>query len=63
VRIHLDRDRCEGHGQCEVAAPRLIQLDDEATPVFDAAGEVPADLEDDARAAVSSCPVAALFVT
>jgi ferredoxin len=60
MQLHLDRTRCEGHGQCEAAAPRLIHLDDDATPIFDVGGEVPAELEDDARAAVSYCPVAAL---
>jgi ferredoxin len=61
MRIVVDRPRCEGHGLCEEAAPRLLHLDDE--------GELVLDLEEieegsadaaAASAAVRVCPVAAL---
>lgn len=61
MRIGIDRGRCEGHGQCEAAAPRVLRLDDNAVPVLNFDGEVPLYLEEDARAAVSCCPVAALY--
>lgn len=60
MKIILDRPRCEGHGLCEEAAPRLMHLDDE--------GELVIDIEDvddhleAARAAVRVCPVAALRI-
>lgn len=62
MRIDIDRARCEGHGQCEAAAPGLIALDDDAAPVF-AFDEVPPELEDEAATAVLSCPVAALSLS
>lgn len=61
VRIEVDRDRCEGHGMCEVAAPEVYRLDD--------AGELEilvenphGRLEHDAEAGARVCPVAALRV-
>lgn len=62
MRIRIDRDRCEGHGQCAAAAERVLYLDDNAEPVLRFAGDVPVHLEEDARVAVSCCPVAALSV-
>ncbi len=60
MKIVLDRPRCEGHGLCEEAAPRLMHLDDDGDLVLDVE-EVhdPADVEA-AKAAVRVCPVAAL---
>lgn len=59
VKISLDEGRCEGYGFCEERAPELLELDDEGRLSILradlAAGEV-----DTARAAVRSCPVAAL---
>ncbi|MFB6551890.1 ferredoxin [Streptomyces sp. NPDC056405] len=61
MRIVLDRARCEGHGLCEEAAPRLMHLDDDAELVIDheEVGEADATL---AHAAARVCPVAALRV-
>ena len=61
MRLVLDRPRCEGHGLCEEAAPRLLHLDDEGELVIDQE-----DVEEgttEAAAASSAarvCPVAAL---
>ncbi|MEV4380774.1 ferredoxin [Streptosporangium sp. NPDC049644] len=61
MRIVLDRPRCEGHGLCEEAAPRLMHLDDDGELVLDREelGEADAGL---ANAAVRVCPVAALRI-
>jgi len=59
VRIELDRPRCEGHGLCEEAAPKLMHLDDDGDLVIDVPEVDGADV-DAARAAVRVCPVAAL---
>jgi ferredoxin len=59
MRIELDRPRCEGHGLCEEAAPRLMHLDDAGELVIDAP-DVDGPELDAAKAAVRVCPVAAL---
>ncbi|TRW46035.1 ferredoxin [Georgenia yuyongxinii] len=62
MKIILDRPRCEGHGLCEEAAPRLMHLDDDGELVLDVEDvEEVADI-DAAKAAVRVCPVAALKI-
>lgn len=61
MKIDVDYDRCEGHGLCAEQAPDLFSLDDEAELTYRAEGsEVPAAQVAQARAAIGSCPVAAL---
>lgn len=59
MRIELDVPRCEGHGLCEEAAPKLMHLDDDGMLILDQVEVDGADLEA-AKAAVRVCPVAAL---
>lgn len=59
AHLELDRPRCEGHGLCEEAAPRLMHLDDEGELVLDVTDVSAEDLEA-AKTAVRVCPVAAL---
>lgn len=59
AHLELDLPRCEGHGLCEEAAPRLMHLDDEGDLVLDVIDISETDL-DAARTAVRVCPVAAL---
>ncbi|MFI6457820.1 ferredoxin [Streptosporangium amethystogenes] len=61
MRIVLDRPRCEGHGLCEEAAPRLMHLDDDGELVLDREEVDGADAAL-ANAAVRVCPVAALRI-
>ncbi|MGI5160675.1 ferredoxin [Microbispora sp. CA-102843] len=61
MKIVVNRPRCEGHGLCEEAAPRLMHLDDDGELVLDREeiGDADAPL---AKAAVRVCPVAALRI-
>ena len=59
MRIELDRPRCEGHGLCEEAAPKLMHLDDDGELGIDVPEVEGTELEA-AKAAVRICPVAAL---
>jgi len=64
MKIDVDYDRCEGHGLCVEQAPHLFFLDDEAELTYHAEGsDVPPDQHTQARAAIASCPVAALRET
>lgn len=61
MKIDVDYARCEGHGLCAEQAPSVFTLDDDAELTYHAEGaEVPSDEVARARAAVASCPVAAL---
>lgn len=59
VKISVDERRCEGYGFCEERAPELLELDDEGQLSILRADLAAAEV-DTARAAVRSCPVAAL---
>ncbi len=61
MKLILDRSRCEGHGLCEEAAPRLLHLDDYGELVL-AREELAVGDVAPAQAAARVCPVAALRV-
>lgn len=64
MKIHVDVERCEGHGICVDQAASLFQFDDAGDLVDRLRGaDVPEDLLASARAAVAGCPVAALRAT
>jgi ferredoxin len=60
MKITVDFDKCEAHGDCVVAAPELFDLgeDDDVVRVLDA--EPGEDLRAKAEMAVKLCPVAAI---
>lgn len=62
MRVVLDREKCQGHGRCYALAPTLFETDDEGYAVLQVDGDVPADLEDDARIAADNCPEYAITV-
>lgn len=59
MRIRLDQERCTGHGRCYSLAPTLFDSDDRGHSVV-TRSDVPAELVDEARAAVENCPESAL---
>lgn len=61
MKISVDYHRCEGHGLCTEQAPAVFSLDDDAELIYRFEGaDVPDEYVTVARAAVNSCPVAAL---
>lgn len=62
MRISIDAELCHGHGRCYELAPGLI-TDDERSRGYVPTPEVPAELEDEARAAANACPERAVIVT
>lgn len=62
MRIHVDRDRCEGLGMCEAMAHEFFELDDD--DVMHLRDETPAEEHrGQVAAAVASCPVLALSLS
>ena len=60
MKISVDRDLCQDHGQCAIAAPAVFQINDEGTLVYDP------NPDDSQRQrvlrAAASCPVQAILV-
>jgi ferredoxin len=59
VRATVDPTKCVGHARCNAQAPEVFDLDDDGYVVAPD-GEVPAVLEERARAGVDACPERAL---
>lgn len=62
MHVIVDETRCEGHGLCEMTAPRVYELDEDGLVRLQH-GELPPELEAAAEAGARVCPVAALRVT
>ena len=60
MRVQIDSEKCQGHGRCYDLAPEVFAPDDDGYVVLLVEGDVPAALEDQARAAVRNCPERAL---
>ena len=58
-RLKVQPIGCDGHGVCAELLPEWITLDDWGYPMV-RAEEIPAELLDRARWAVSNCPALAL---
>jgi ferredoxin len=56
LKVHVNRDKCQGHNRCKAIAPELFELDEygNAREVND--GVVPPELEEKAYLAKSNCP-------
>jgi ferredoxin len=55
MRVHVDPDRCEGHGKCEAAAPEVFRLgDDDLSQVL--VEDVPEALQAKVERAIQLCP-------
>ncbi|MCU1681325.1 MAG: ferredoxin [Amycolatopsis sp.] len=61
-QLVVDRNRCEGYGMCQQAAPQLLHLNDDDEPIIDVAA-ISAAQKPLAGAAVGACPVAALSLS
>jgi ferredoxin len=60
VRITVDRDLCQGYGQCTYEAEGLFHLDETGTSV--PASDVSEDRRADAERAADVCPMQAITV-
>ena len=62
MKLHIDSERCQGHGRCYDLAPDLFGDDDEGFGKVLGDGVVPAGSERDARLAVANCPERAIVL-
>jgi ferredoxin len=63
MKIHLDSDKCQGHGRCYALAPDVFESDDEGYAVLRLDGpDVPPELESAAQLAADNCPEYAITV-
>jgi ferredoxin len=62
MKVIVDLDVCEAHGDCVVAAPEIFDLGDDDDVVTVIQAEPPEDLRQKAELAASNCPVAAIEI-
>jgi ferredoxin len=62
VKVHINSERCQGHGRCYDLAPGLFGDDDEGYGTVLGEGVVPRGKEREARLAVVNCPERAIEV-
>jgi ferredoxin len=61
IRVVVDRDVCQDHGQCVFAAPQVFELDEEGKLVV-LQDEVDESLRDVVEEAADVCPVQAITI-
>jgi len=61
LTLLTDPTACDGHGVCAELFPERIQLDPWGYPIVDG-DDIPYDLEEHARRAVTGCPRLALHL-
>ena len=59
MKVAVDRDLCEANGVCAGLVPEVFRLDDD-DELHITEGDVPAELAEQVRHAVQSCPKTAL---
>jgi ferredoxin len=62
MRIGVDKEVCEAHGQCSIVDMDLFPLDNEGFSAVGPDAAVPEGEEDAAKLGVDTCPVRALKV-
>ena len=62
MKIHLDADRCQGHGRCYTIAPDLFTYDDNGQAVVLVTDELTDEQVPKAQLAANNCPEYAIEV-
>jgi ferredoxin len=62
LRVHVDREHCQGHNRCYAIAPELFELDNLGNACEVGDGLVPPELWEKARLAEANCPEEAVSV-
>lgn len=62
MKAEIDLSLCQGHGQCEEAAPRVFEVRDDGYAYL-LVDVIPADEEANTREAADRCPADAIRIT
>jgi ferredoxin len=64
MKVHIDEEKCSGHGRCAKFAPNVFRLDDEDGYNSDRGQTiaVPEGEEANARLGIKSCPERAITI-
>ena len=62
LKVHVDKEKCQGHARCKSLAPELFDLDEFGNAHEIGDGSVPEGLEDKAWLARANCPEIAIDV-
>jgi ferredoxin len=62
MKVHVDEERCEGHGRCYALAPSVFEPDEVGNGQAIGDGTVAAGDEDRARLAAANCPEQAITI-
>lgn len=62
MKVHVDEGVCAGFGVCLGLSPDVFELHDDGYAIV-RVSEVPPELEDTMRAAVSQCPSGAISLS
>ena len=62
MKVHVDEERCEGHGRCYALSPTVFEPDDLGNGQAIGDGTVASGDEDRARLAAANCPEQAITI-
>ncbi|MEY2476216.1 MAG: ferredoxin [Actinomycetota bacterium] len=62
MRVHIDQERCQGHGRCYAVAPQVIEADELGNGREIGDGSVAPELEGTVRKAAANCPESAVII-
>jgi ferredoxin len=62
MKVRVDKDVCAGFGVCLGLCPEVFELHEDGYSIVRVV-EVPKELEDAVRAAVSQCPATAISIS
>jgi ferredoxin len=62
MRVFVDTDVCDAHGECLIEAPEVFALSDDDETVRILVAEPPGRLHTAVEKAMSVCPVSAIYV-
>jgi ferredoxin len=63
LKVHINREKCQGHNRCKALAPNLFELDEFGNAREIGEGRVPPGQEEKAYLARTNCPEFAVEVT